>query len=98
MAASFCSEVLGVPLAVGEVCRGERTVAQALAVPVQAARVYVQSQAANVDETMWWEQLRRGYLWVAVTQWVRVFIMRAARGAKVLAGVAGGGVWGRADQ
>jgi transposase len=44
----------------------------------------VQSQAANVDETTWWEQMRRGYRWVAVTQWVSVFILRASRGAKVL--------------
>jgi transposase len=84
MAASFCSEVLGVPLAVGEVCRVEGTVAQALDPSVQAARAYVQSQAANVDETTWWEQMQRVTLWVAVTQWVRVFVIRASRGAKVL--------------
>jgi len=84
LAASLCSEVLGVPLAVGEVCRVEQTVAQALDPPVQAARAYVQTQHANVDETTWWEQLRRGYLWVAVTQWVSVFVIRASRGAKVL--------------
>jgi transposase len=83
-AASFCGEVLGVPLALGEVCRVEQTVAQALELPVQAARAYVQSQAANVDETTWWEQMRRSYLWVAVTQWVSVFIIRASRGAKVV--------------
>jgi transposase len=84
MAASFCGEVLGVPIALGEVCRVEQTVAQALEAPVQEARAYVQGQAANVDETTWWEQLRRGYLWVAVTQWVSVFVIRASRGAKVL--------------
>jgi transposase len=84
LAVRFCSEVLGVPLAVGEVCRVEQTVAQALDLPVQAARAYVQTQPANVDETPWWEQMRRGYLWVAVTQWVSVFVIRASRGAKVL--------------
>jgi transposase len=84
MAASFCGEVLGVPIALGEVCRVEQTVAQALDLPVQAARAYVQSQAANVDETTWWEQLRRGYLWVVVTQGVSVFVLRASRGAKGL--------------
>jgi hypothetical protein len=84
MAASCCGEVLGVPMALGEVCRVEQPVAQALEAPVQAARAYVQSQAANGDETTWWEQLRRGYLWVAVTQWVSVFVSRASRGAKVL--------------
>jgi len=84
MAASLCSEVLGVPLALGEVCRVEQTVAQALDLPVQEARAYVQAQDANVDETTWWEQVRRSYLWVAVTQWVSVFVIRASRGAKVL--------------
>lgn len=84
MAASFCAEVLGVPMAVGEVCRVEKTVAQALEAPVQEARTYVQSQHANVDETRWWEQLHRSYLWVVVTQWVSVFCIRATRGAKVL--------------
>jgi transposase len=84
MTASFCREVLSVPMALGEICRVEQTVAQAVEAPVQAARSYVQSQAANVDETTWWEQMRRGYLWVAVTQWVSVFVIRASRGAKVL--------------
>jgi transposase len=49
----------------------------------------VQRQAANVDETTWWEQMQRGYLWVAVTQWVRVFVIRASRGAKVLRALLG---------
>lgn len=84
LTASFCSEVLGVPMALGEVCRVEQTMAQALAVPVQEARGYVQSQDANVDETTWWEQMQRGYLWVAVTQWVSVFVIRASRGAQIL--------------
>jgi hypothetical protein len=39
MIASFCMEVLGVPLAVGEVCQVEQTVARALDPPVQEARV-----------------------------------------------------------
>ena len=72
------------PLAVGAVCRVEQTVAQALALPVQEARTYVQTQPANGDETTWWEQMRRSYLWVAVTHWVSVFVLRASRGAKVL--------------
>jgi len=84
MAASFCGEVLGAPLALGAICRVEQTVAQAVEAPVQVARTYVQSQAANVDETTWWEQMQRGYLWVAVTQWVSVFVIRTSRGAKVL--------------
>jgi transposase len=86
---SFCADVLGVPMALGEVCQVEQTVAQALALPVQEARTYMQTQAANVDETTWWEQLRRSYVWVAVTQWVSVFYIRTSRGAKVLREVLG---------
>jgi transposase len=82
--ASFCTDVLGVPLAVSEVCQVEQTVARALDPPVQEARVYVQGQDVNVDETPWREQQRRARLWVVVTQWVSVFCIRTSRGAKVL--------------
>ena len=84
MIASFCMEVLGVPLAVGEVCQVEQTVARVLDPPVQEARVYVQGQDVNVDETPWREQQRRARLWVVVTQWVSVFCIHTSRGAKVL--------------
>jgi transposase len=84
MVASFCTDVLGVPLALGEVCEVEQTVAAALEPAVQEARTYVQSQDANVDETPWRQQQRRARLWVVVTQWVSVFCLRASRGAKVL--------------
>ncbi len=87
--ASFCTEVLGVPIALGEVCEVEQTVARALDPSVQEARAYVRTPDANVDETTWWEQGRRGWLWVAVTQWVSVFCIRASRGAKVLREVVG---------
>jgi transposase len=91
MVASFCTEVLGVPIAVGEVCQVEQTMAAALEPPVQAARAYVQERAANVDETTWRQQQRRAWLWVAVTQWVSVFCIRASRGAKVLRELLGEG-------
>jgi transposase len=84
MVASFCTDVLGVPLALGEVCQVEQTVAAALDLPVQEARAYVQGQDVNVDETPWREEQRRARLWVVVTQWVSVFCIRTSRGAKVL--------------
>jgi len=84
MVASFCTEVLGVPLALGEVCQVEQTVAAALGPPVQEARAYVQAQHANVDETSWRQQQHRVWLWVAVTRWVSVFVIRSSRGTKVL--------------
>jgi len=84
MVASFCTDVLGVPLALCAVCQVEQTVARALELAVQEARAYVQTQDTNVDETPWREQQRRARLWVVVTQWVSVFCIRASRGAKVL--------------
>ena len=82
--ASFCAEVLGVPLALGEVCQVEQTVAVALDTAVQEAQAYVQAQDVNVDETPWREQQRRVRLWVVVTQRVSVCCIRPSRGAKVL--------------
>lgn len=82
--AHLCTEVLGVPLALGAIGEVEQTVAQAGEPSVQEARAYVQSQDANVDETSWWEQGGRRVLGVVVTQWVSVFALRASRGAKVL--------------
>jgi transposase len=84
MVATFCTEVLRVPMALGEICQVEQTVATALESSVQEARTYVQGQDANVDETSWRQQQRRVRLWVVVTQWVSVFCIRASRGAKVL--------------
>jgi hypothetical protein len=51
---------------------------------VQDARAYVQTQPVNGAETTWREQRQRVYLWVAVTQGVSVFLIRASRGARVL--------------
>ena len=84
MVASFCTDVLGVRMALGEVCQVERTVAAALEPAVQEARTYVRTQDANVDETPWRQQQQRAWLWVVATQWVSVFCIRASRGAKVL--------------
>ena len=91
MVASFCTEVLGVPMAVGEVCHLEQTIAAALEPSVQEARAYVQERDTNVDETTWHQQQQRVWLWVAVTQWVSVFCIRASRGAKVLRELLGEG-------
>jgi transposase len=89
--ATFCTDVLGVPLALGEVCQVAELVTTALDPPVLEARAYVQTQHVNGDETTWREQRQRVYLWVAVTQGVSVFLIRAARGATVLRELLGAG-------
>ncbi len=81
---SFCQNVLGISLAVGEVCKIEQTVKHALRPAVQQARAYVQSQDATVDEMPWKEQARRRWLWTVVTPQVSVFFIASSRGAPVL--------------
>jgi transposase len=89
MVASFCQEVLGVSLAVGEVCRIEQTVTQAVAPAVAEVHLYVQTHDTNVDETPWWEHQHRHWLWTVVTAQVSVFAIATSRGAAVLAALLG---------
>src|SRR6266852_8074702 len=84
MVASLCREVLGVELAVGEICRIEQTVTQAVVPAVEEAQLYVQTQDTNVDETPWWEHEHRRWLWTVVTAQVSVFALATTRGAAVL--------------
>jgi len=87
--ASFCREVLGVEVAVGEICRIEQTVTQAVAPAVADALLYVQTHDTNVDETPWWEHDQRRWLWTVVTVQVSVFAVAASRGAAVLEALLG---------
>ncbi len=84
MAASFCREVLGIELSVGEVCQIEQTVTNAVTPAVEEAAVYVQSCDANIDETPWQERRQRRWLWTMVTTQVSVFTVATGRGAAVL--------------
>jgi transposase len=48
---------------------------------VAAAQAYVHAQpVAHLDETGWREGRARAWLWVAVTTWVTVFVVRLSRG------------------
>ena len=82
--ARFCQEVLGVSLAVGEVCKVEQRVRRAVAPAVQQARAYVQSLPTNVDETPWREHAHRRWLWTVVTAKVSVLQIAPSPGAPVL--------------
>jgi len=77
-------EVFGVPLSVGTVSQLEQATTAAVAMPVEEARTYVHEQAvAHLDETSWRQGDKRAWLWVAVTSWVTVFVVRLSRGAQV---------------
>ena len=89
LVASFCRDVLGVELAVGEISRIEQRVTQAVAPAVEEAALYVQTHDTNVDETLWKEQNHRRWLWTVVTVQVSVFTVAPSRGATVLAALLG---------
>jgi transposase len=77
-------EVFGVPLSVGTISSLEQTTTEAVAAPVEEARTYVQAQeVAHLDETSWRQGDKRAWLWVAVTSWVTVFVVRLSRGGQV---------------
>jgi transposase len=74
-----------VPISPAAVCDLQRETAAALEPVVREAHGYVSGRPANVDETGWREGRKRGWLWVAVTACVTVFLVRLSRGRKVLA-------------
>ena len=89
MVVSFCREVLGIELSVGELCQIEQTVTTAVAPAVEEAAVYVQSCDLNIDETSWKEQRKRRTLWTLVTTQLSVFVITKGRGVAVLKALVG---------
>jgi len=82
------AEVLGVlfglDLSLGSVSALARQVSAAVAAPVAEARAYVQAQpAVNADETNWPQGRQGGWLWVAVSALVSVFLVRPSRASAV---------------
>jgi transposase len=77
-------EVFGVPMRVGTISPLERATTEVLAAPVEEARTYVHAQeVAHLDETSWRQGDKRAWLWVAVTSWVTVCVVRLSRGGQV---------------
>jgi transposase len=73
------ADLFGIPMATGSVCKLEARVGKALKPVCEEALAYAEGKDANVDETGWKEGAKRAWLWVAVTQWVTVFLIRAKR-------------------
>jgi transposase len=88
--ARLCQDLFRVPIGPAAVCDLQRKTAAALEPVTAAAHAYVAGRPANVDETGWREGRKRGWLWVAVTACVTVFVVRLSRGRKVLAELIGG--------
>jgi transposase len=92
---SVMADLFGISVGLGTIANLEQATVQALADPVAEARAYVPAQAAAyMDETSWREGSQRAWLWVAVTAWVTVFVVRRFRSAKVAQELLGGRFWG----
>jgi transposase len=76
---TFFADVCDLPVSLGGVSNLEATVSRALE-PIHAeAHVRTKRLDANVDETSWPEGTSKGWLWVAVTQLLTVFLIRPNR-------------------
>ena len=77
-------EGFGVPMRVGTISQWERATTAAVAAPVEEAHRDVHEQeVAHRDETSGRQGGKRAWLWVAVTSWVTVCVVRMARGGHV---------------
>jgi transposase len=83
------SDLLGVRLSLGAISNREQEMSKALSAPVAQAEQYVRDQdAANLDETGWYEgkangRHRRVWLWLAATALVAVFRISSSHGGEV---------------
>lgn len=83
------SDLLGVRLSLGSVSNREAEAAEALAAPVTEAEKFIrEADAANADETGWYEgkangRAKRAWLWVVATSLVVVFRISHSRGGAV---------------
>src|SRR5262245_17455898 len=77
-------EVFGVPMSVATISQLEQATTAAVAAPIEDARAYVQTcEVVHVDETRWRQGRTAAWLWVAMTSWVTVFVVRLSRGGQV---------------
>lgn len=82
MVVSMLSDLFGVEMALGSVTACEQRTSEILAGPVAEARRYVEQQpVVYADETGWRQARARAWVWVAVTNWVTVFLVHARRNA-----------------
>jgi transposase len=88
-------DLLGIGISLGSIITVEQSVCQTLAEPVREAQEYIREQTVvHSDETSWKQALKRAWLWVAVTPWVTVFLIRLSRGAVVAKELLGEGFAG----
>ena len=78
-ARALFADVCDIPVSLGSVSKLEAAVGRALE-PIHAeAHEAAKGADANVDETGWTEGKSKAWLWVAVTKWLTVFLIRPNR-------------------
>jgi len=85
-AAEAMRDLFGLRMSLGSVTACERIASAVLAGPVAQAQAYVKERdVKQADETSWYEGSARKtvWLWVAFTEQVTVFLIRASRGTDV---------------
>ena len=86
----LASDLLGLSISTGMICRLERQGAAELDAPVEQLREHVrQADSGHIDETPWKQGHAKMWLWVAVTKLVTVFTIAPTRGADVAKGMLG---------
>jgi transposase len=73
------ADVFDIPVSLGVVCKHEAAVSRALEPIHAAAHTHTRGLDANVDETGWKQGRAKAWLWVAVTKWLTVFLIRPNR-------------------
>lgn len=80
---SLLTDLSGLKISLGTVSHTEERVSAALAHPVEDAQSYVREQAVvHADETGHKVAGKKAWMWVAVTNWVSVFLIRLGRGRR----------------
>ena len=82
-------EVFNLQISIGQICRLQAKMADALDPCVAEAKNYIRTQHTNIDETGWKQRAKRCWLWVAVSRLVVLILIRPSRGAKVLEEILG---------
>jgi transposase len=86
----LASDLLGLSISAGMICRLERQGAAELEAPVEGLREHVRTAAsAHIDETSWWQGRDKMWLWAAITKGATVFTIAKSRGAEVARGLLG---------
>ena len=80
----LASDLFGLSISIGMICRLERQGAAELETPHEELGQYVRDAAsAHIDESSWKQGRDKAWLWVAVTELVIVFAIATSRGADV---------------